>query len=120
MLVVRCCREVNELRYVLCPKRMPDAHFWQIYFLLAKGLLPEEAFDPGYKLPASSAAGLTLTDLQARAPCLAPFCSAGHACMHACTQDLHARAMQCSHLAAHAGRSSGVGLPAWHASMQLS
>lgn len=66
MLVVRSAREINELRYVLCPKRMSDAQFWQIYFLLAKKLLPDEAFDPAFQPPRSAAPGLTLNDLQAR------------------------------------------------------
>ena len=70
MLVVRCCREVNELRYVLCPKRMRDEQFWQIYFLLAKRLLPPEAFDPAYKVPGSSASSLNFTDLSVSASLL--------------------------------------------------
>ena len=39
-------KEINELRFVLCPKRMNDAQFWGVYFLLAKKQLPPEAFDP--------------------------------------------------------------------------
>ena len=30
---------------MLCPKRMNDAQFWQVYFTLAKKYLPSEAFD---------------------------------------------------------------------------
>lgn len=39
-------KEIDELRFVLCPKRMNDAQFWSVYFLLAKKYLPTEAFDP--------------------------------------------------------------------------
>lgn len=67
MLVVQVVKEINELRYVLCPKRMTDAQFWQIYFRLADKYMPEEASDPNYMPPASSSMqGLTLTDLQVR------------------------------------------------------
>ena len=69
MLVVQVVKEINELRYVLCPKRMTDAQFWQIYFRLADKYLPEEATDPNYKPPAANTMqGLTLTDLQACTP----------------------------------------------------
>ncbi len=65
MLVVQVVKEINELRYVLCPKRMTDAQFWQIYFQLAHKYLPEDAWDPAFKPPSTSAMhGLTLTDLQ--------------------------------------------------------
>ena len=65
MLVVQVVKEINELRYVLCPKRMTDAQFWQIYFRLADKYLPEEATDPDYKPPATTAMqGLSLTDFQ--------------------------------------------------------
>ncbi len=74
MLVVQVVKEINELRYVLCPKRMTDAQFWQIYFRLADKYLPEESTDPDYKPPATtSMQGLTLTDLQA---CTLSSCSA--------------------------------------------
>ena len=53
MLVVRHVKEVNELRYVLCPKRLRDAQFWAIYFTLARRYLPAEAYDPAYQ-PKSS------------------------------------------------------------------
>ncbi len=65
MLVVQSTREINELRYVLCPKRMSDATFWQIYFLLAKKLLPDAAFDPAPVPAASHPDALSLSDLQA-------------------------------------------------------
>lgn len=69
MLVVQVAKEINELRYVLCPKRMTDAQFWQIYFQLAKKYLPEEAFDASYALAQSSTQGMTFADLQ-----VSPFC----------------------------------------------
>jgi hypothetical protein len=43
MLVVRAVKEVNELRYVLCPRYMPDQKFWQVYFALAASHLPAVA-----------------------------------------------------------------------------
>lgn len=43
-------KEINELRFVLCPKRMNDAQFWSVYFLLSKKYLPLEAFDPDVQL----------------------------------------------------------------------
>lgn len=43
MLVVRAVKEVNELRYVLCPRYMPDHKFWQVYFALAASHLPAVA-----------------------------------------------------------------------------
>ncbi len=66
MLVVQVAKEINELRYVLCPKRMTDAQFWQIYFQLAKKYLPEEAFDASYMPAQSSTQGMTFADLQVR------------------------------------------------------
>lgn len=53
MLVVRAVREINELRFVLCPKRMTDEQFWKIYFILCKRYLPDTAFDPSFQ-PGSS------------------------------------------------------------------
>lgn len=44
-------KEINELRFVLCPKRMNDAQFWIVYFSLARKSMPAEAFDPGFKVP---------------------------------------------------------------------
>lgn len=64
MLVVQVAKEINELRYVLCPKRMADAQFWQIYFQLAKKYLPEEAFDASFVPAKSSTQGMTFADLQ--------------------------------------------------------
>jgi hypothetical protein len=68
MLVVQSTREINELRYVLCPKRMSDATFWQIYFALARKRLPDAAFEPA---PAAARAApsdaMSLADLQVRA-----------------------------------------------------
>lgn len=69
MLVVQVVKEINELRYVLCPKRMTDAQFWHIYFRLANKYLPEEASDPDFKPQASPATqGLTFNDIQV-GPC---------------------------------------------------
>lgn len=65
MLVVQSTREINELRYVLCPKRMSDATFWQIYFLLAKKLLPDAAFEAAPAPPGPHRDALSLADLQA-------------------------------------------------------
>ena len=48
MLVVQSVKEINELRFVLCPKRMTDEQFWKIYFNLTKKQLPEAAFDPSF------------------------------------------------------------------------
>jgi hypothetical protein len=46
-------KEINELRYVLCPKRMTDEEFWKVYFTLSKRHLPEEAWDPNFVVPAA-------------------------------------------------------------------
>lgn len=48
MLVVQSVNEINELRFVLCPKRMTDEQFWKIYFNLTKKQLPEDAFNPDF------------------------------------------------------------------------
>ena len=48
MLIVQAVKEINELRFVLCPKRMTDEQFWKIYFSLTKKQLPETAFDPSF------------------------------------------------------------------------
>lgn len=48
MLVVQSVKEINELRFVLCPKRMTDEQFWKIYFNLTRKQLPEAAFDPTF------------------------------------------------------------------------
>ena len=65
MLVVQVAPEINELRYVLCPKRMSDAQFWHIYFALARKLLPAAAFDPAFvPPPLDEKHPMTLHDLQ--------------------------------------------------------
>ncbi|KAL4421629.1 hypothetical protein ABPG75_010920 [Micractinium tetrahymenae] len=62
-LVVQALKEVNELRFVLCPKYMTDEHFWHVYFTLARKYLPDAAFSwtPGQPLlfadKAAAAAG---------------------------------------------------------------
>ena len=59
MLVVQSVKEINELRFVLCPKRMTDEQFWKIYFNLTKKQLPDAAFDPKFTpdAPVKQAAG---------------------------------------------------------------
>ena len=71
MLVVQSVKEINELRFVLCPKRMTDEQFWKIYFSLTKKQLPEAAFDPSFvpeASPTQSATSNPLSsfDLQSR------------------------------------------------------
>lgn len=58
LLVVQAVTEINELRFVLCPKRMTDKQFWHTYFHLARKHLPPEAFDPHFqpKQPPTAAA----------------------------------------------------------------
>ena len=68
ILGVQAAPEVNELRYVLVPKRMGDAQFWQVYFALAKKLLPPVAFDPSFVPPPSDEHRMTLHDLQVAPP----------------------------------------------------
>lgn len=36
---------MNELRFVLVPKRLTDQQFWGIYFAVTRSRLPAEAFD---------------------------------------------------------------------------
>lgn len=43
-LLIREVKEINELRYVLCPKYMDDQQFWEIYFQLVKDKIPQVAF----------------------------------------------------------------------------
>ena len=50
-------KEINELRFVLCPKRMNDAQFWVVYFSLARKYMPPEAFDPGFAVAEDSERG---------------------------------------------------------------
>ena len=57
-------KEINELRFVLCPKRMNDAQFWMVYFTLAKKYLPAEAFDPEYVVTDSKDAKVRMVELQ--------------------------------------------------------
>ena len=60
-------KEINELRFVLCPKRMNDAQFWVVYFSLARKYMPAEAFDPGFAVPEDGEKGepqRRLLDLQ--------------------------------------------------------
>lgn len=52
-LLGQALKEINELRYVLCPKRMTDEEFWKVYFTLSKRHLPEEAWDPNFVVPAA-------------------------------------------------------------------
>ncbi|KAL4450215.1 hypothetical protein ABPG77_010884 [Micractinium sp. CCAP 211/92] len=67
-LVVQALKEVNELRFVLCPKYMADEHFWHVYFTLARKYLPDAAFSwaPGEPLPfaaGGSGDAFSFTDL---------------------------------------------------------
>lgn len=50
-LVVQSVKEMNELRFVLCPRRMTDERFWAVYFSLAKKHLPRKAYDPSTPAP---------------------------------------------------------------------
>jgi uncharacterized protein YqfB (UPF0267 family) len=54
-LLIREVKEINELRYVLCPKYMDDQQFWDIYFQLVKDKIPQVAFTwkEGDNLPSS-------------------------------------------------------------------
>ena len=42
---------MNELRFVLVPKRLTDEQFWSIYFALTRARLPTEAFDTSLQAP---------------------------------------------------------------------
>ena len=42
---------MNELRFVLVPKRLTDEQFWSIYFALTRARLPKEAFDTSLQAP---------------------------------------------------------------------
>ncbi|GAB4822589.1 hypothetical protein N2152v2_009635 [Parachlorella kessleri] len=44
-LVIQVAKEVNELRFVLCPRYMTDEHFWHVYFTLVKKYLPDKAYN---------------------------------------------------------------------------
>ena len=54
-LLVKAVKEINELRYVLCPRYMDDGTFWMTYFELVKHILPPIAYTwrTGDPLPAS-------------------------------------------------------------------
>ena len=51
LLICRQVKEIDELRFVLCPKRLTDQQFWTIYFQLVKDSLPAEAFNASAPLP---------------------------------------------------------------------
>lgn len=61
LLVVRSVQEINELRFVLVPKRMTDQEFWHIYFTLARKYLPAQAFDPAYAPAAAERSAASAT-----------------------------------------------------------
>lgn len=44
LLLVKNVKEIDELRFVLCPKYMDDGQFWDTYFKLMKEKLPTIAF----------------------------------------------------------------------------
>lgn len=56
-LVVSNIKEVDELRFVLCPRYMDDDRFWSVYYTLARKHLPEVAFNwsPEDELPYAEA-----------------------------------------------------------------
>ena len=45
ILLMQRVKEVDALRYALCPKYMDDGVFWAIYFELVRKMLPVEAFE---------------------------------------------------------------------------
>ena len=49
-------KEIDELRFVLCPKRLTDQQFWGIYFQLVRSSLPPAAFSPDAPLPEAAEA----------------------------------------------------------------
>lgn len=56
-LVLRTVKELQDLRYVLCPRRMEEERFWKIYFALAYRNLPEGCITgklPGGRIVKSS------------------------------------------------------------------
>ncbi|PSC74256.1 BSD domain containing [Micractinium conductrix] len=73
-LVVQALKEVNELRFVLCPKYMTDEHFWHVYYTMARKCLPDAAYSwaAGAALPCADLAAAagdsfpSLTDLGAQ------------------------------------------------------
>ena len=44
LLLVKSVKEIDELRFVLCPKYMDDGQFWETYFKIMKEELPSIAF----------------------------------------------------------------------------
>lgn len=54
-LVVQSVKEINELRFVLCPRRMTDDRFWTVYFTLAKTHLPRAAYNRDTPVPTFAA-----------------------------------------------------------------
>jgi BSD domain len=57
-LVVANVKEVDELRFVLCPRYMDDERFWAVYFSLVRKQLPDKAYSwpEGEELPFAAAA----------------------------------------------------------------
>jgi len=43
MLLIQAIPAFNDLRYVLCPRKMPEERFWEVYFRLTAPYLPEES-----------------------------------------------------------------------------
>ena len=69
LLICRQVKEVDELRFVLCPKRMSDQQFWAVYFQLVRRHLPEAAYDleaPLPELPSQADAGQSPVSLRER------------------------------------------------------
>ena len=55
ILLMKRVKEVDALRFTLCPKYMDDGVFWAIYFELVRKMLPTEAYEyeegGDFKLP---------------------------------------------------------------------
>jgi hypothetical protein len=66
-LVVQTVDEINELRYVLCPRYMSDQRFWEIYFCLANKHLPnlDVEMNTNAKLESANKHSNILSTLQA-------------------------------------------------------
>ena len=45
ILLMQRVKEVDALRFALCPKNMGDGTFWSIYFELVRKMLPSEAYE---------------------------------------------------------------------------
>ena len=56
LLIVQAAPEVDELRYVLVPKRLTERAFWARYFSLARARLPAVAFDADAPAPVAEVA----------------------------------------------------------------